>query len=131
MQLDIHFDWGAVLAAVIALPVGVLIEYFHERLARARTYRVRAASFLNSTAEQLSLMAEEIEDGHVPHGPGHYFLGLVKVLKDDTENVVFWVFPKAKTVFGNEKAIAADKRWKMASVPGGWSSTCGVICAQD
>jgi len=79
---------GAIIAALIALPVGMGIERYRHRQDKTAGRPARESGFLDVLANALSDMAKDINEGRIPHRSGHQFAAMLDAFGEDTKSVL-------------------------------------------
>lgn len=79
---------GAIIAAVIALPVGMWLERYRHGQDRKASRPARESSFLDVMAYALADMVKEINAGAVPYRSGHQFAAMLDGFGEDTKSAL-------------------------------------------
>jgi hypothetical protein len=79
---------AAIIAALVALPVGIGIERYRRKQDQKDNQPVRVSAFLEILANALSGMVSDFEQGRIPYQAGHQFAAMVDAFQPDAEKAL-------------------------------------------
>jgi hypothetical protein len=79
---------AAIIAALVALPVGIGIERYRRKLDQRENQPVRVSAFLEILANALSEMVADFEQGRIPYQAGHQFAAMLDAFQPETEKAL-------------------------------------------